>query len=187
MQLNYYKRYRMEINLVGRELLPPPVAPQYHFVSWEPSLLDAFAQAKYVSFRNELDAQVFPCLAELEGCRRLMGEIVRKPGFLAGATWLAMRSAGLWHRPEYCGTVQGIRDREGLGAIQNLGVIPHDRQTGVGTHLLLLALDGFRRAGLSRAYLEVTAQNEGAIRLYRRLGFETIRAVYKTIEAASPA
>ncbi len=187
MQLSYFKRYRMEISLAGRDLLPRPVAPEYRFLPWEPSLLDAFAQAKYISFRNELDAQVFPCLAELEGCRRLMGEIVRKPGFLAGATWLAVRSTGVWRHPESCGTVQGIRDRFGLGAIQNLGVAPDDRQAGLGTHLLLLALDGFRRAGLSRAYLEVTAQNDGAIRLYRRLGFETIRTVYKTTEAACPS
>jgi ribosomal protein S18 acetylase RimI-like enzyme len=184
MDLTYYKRYRMEINLLARDITPPPAPPAYHFVPWEPSLLDAFARAKYLSFRNELDSQVFPCLAEFEGCRRLMAEIARKPGFLPEATWLALCSHGILRRAEYCGTVQGIRDRHGLGAIQNLGVAPKHRNAGLGERLLLLALDGFRRAGLHRAYLEVTSENHGAIRLYRRCGFVTIRTVYKTVEAA---
>ena len=49
---------------------------------------------------------------------------------------------------------------------------------------MLKALEGFKRAGLVRAYLEVTSQNDGAIRLYRRLGFSKVRTVYKVIEAA---
>ena len=30
---------------------------------------------------------------------------------------------------------------------------------------------GFQQVGLPRVYLEVTAQNDGAVRLYKRLGF----------------
>jgi ribosomal protein S18 acetylase RimI-like enzyme len=187
MDLTYFKRYRMEIHLAGRDLSPWPSPPEYRFLPWEPAMLDAFARAKYISFRNELDSQVFPCLAEFDGCRRLMAEIAQKPGFLPDATWLVAHLPSGWspsssERPEYCGTVQGIRDRFGLGAIQNLGVAPEHRQAGLGTHLLLLALAGFRRAGLGRAYLEVTAQNNAAIRLYRRVGFVPIRTVYKTVE-----
>jgi ribosomal protein S18 acetylase RimI-like enzyme len=48
----------------------------------------------------------------------------------------------------------------------------------------LAALAGFRQAGLTRVYLEVTADNEGAIRLYRRLGFITVRTVFKAVEVA---
>jgi GNAT superfamily N-acetyltransferase len=187
MDLTYYKRYRMEVHLAGRDLTPWPVSPRYQFIPWAPTLLDAFAQAKYLSFRDDLDSQVFPCLAEFEGCRRLMAEISKKPGFLQSATWLVTYSPPRGQgdgsqRPEYCGTVQGIRDRFGFGAIQNLGVIPNHRHLGLGTHLLLLALSGFRQAGIGRAYLEVTAENQGAIRLYRRIGFVTSRTVYKTVE-----
>ena len=46
------------------------------------------------------------------------------------------------------------------------------------------ALEGFRAAGLRRAYLEVTAQNDGAIRLYQRIGFVKARTVYKAVEVA---
>jgi ribosomal protein S18 acetylase RimI-like enzyme len=155
----------------------------YRFLPWHESLLDAFAEAKYRSFRGEIDANVFPCLAELEGCRRLMREIVRKPGFLPGATWVVAHAQPLRRRVEYCGTVQGVRDSAGQGAIQNLGVTPGHRNTGLGTALLLHALRGFLQSGLHRVHLEVTAQNEGATRLYRRLGFITVKTVYKAVEA----
>jgi ribosomal protein S18 acetylase RimI-like enzyme len=184
MDLTYFKRYRMEIELADRGLPPAPPPEGYHFVPWDDSLLEAFAEAKYLSFRSEIDANVFPCLGELAGCRRLMSEIARKPGFLPEATWLAVCSPADGRRPEYCGTVQGIRDRAGLGAIQNLGIAPAHRDIGLGTSLLYRALEGFRRAGLSRVYLEVTAQNDGAIRLYRRLGFTLVKTVFKAVEVA---
>jgi ribosomal protein S18 acetylase RimI-like enzyme len=174
----------MEINLRGRDLAPSPVPDHYFFLPWEDSLLDAFAQAKYLSFHQEFDANVFPCLAEFEGCRRLMREIAQKPGFLPGATWLAAASAGAAGGPQYSGTVQGVRDKHGLGAIQNLGVAPEHRGCGLGTSLLMRCLAGFREAGIRRVYLDVTAQNQDAIRLYRRIGFVTIRTIYKAAEAA---
>ena len=179
----YFKRLRMEINLAGRNLTPTSVPSDYYLLPWDESLLDAFSEAKYRSFRNEMDANVFPCLSEFEGCRRLMSEIARRPGFLPGTTWLAVYSPEGQTRPDYCGTVQGVRDQHGRGAIQNLGASPEHRCAGLGTSLLLRSLGGFRQAGIQRVYLEVTAQNQDAVRLYRRVGFTTIRTVYKTVEA----
>ena len=183
MGLTYFKRYRMEIDLVGRSIACPPDPAGYHFVPWNPSLLESHADVKFQSFREEIDANVFPCFSELAGCQRLMGDITRKEGFLPGATWLAVCD-GSTRSSEPCGTIQGIRDRFGLGAVQNLGIIPAHRSRSLGTCLMVRALTGFREAGLSRVYLEVTADNEGAIRLYRRLGFVVVKTVFKAVEIA---
>ena len=78
--------------------------------------------------------------------------------------------------------MQGIRDASGLGAIQNLGVAPEHRNGGLGTILLFYALQGFQQVGIRRVYLEVTAHNDGALRLYRRVGFVTVKTVYKAVE-----
>ncbi len=184
MDLAYFKRYRMEIGLAGRDFTPPPAPEGYRFSPWHPSRLEAFAQAKYLSFRGEIDANVFPCLGDLAGCRRLMSEISRKPGFLAEATWLVEHVSAQDGATEYCGTIQGIRDSGGMGAIQNVGITPVHRNHGLGTALIYRAMQGFQRAGLSRIYLEVTAENVAAIRLYRRLGFVTAKTVFKAVEAA---
>ena len=151
--------------------------------TWRAALLETHAEAKYLSFRYELDANVFPCLGEYDGCLRLMREIAGREGFLSEATWLVAQERPLTSAV-YCGTIQGVRDRAGFGAIQNLGILPEFRDHGLGSALMLRALAGFQAAGLEKAYLEVTAQNEGAIRLYRRLGFYKARTVYKAVEVA---
>jgi ribosomal protein S18 acetylase RimI-like enzyme len=184
MEMNCYKRYRMEIDLFGRDFHCDPMPPGYSILPWDDSLLEAFALAKYHSFRGEIDANVFPCLGDLNGCRRLMSDIVRKPGFVPLSAWLAVYAPHGCAKPDYCGTIQGIRDKTGLGAVQNLGVTPEHRDQGIGTRLLYHSLDGFRKSGARRVFLEVTAQNEGAIRLYHRLGFVISKTVYKTAEPA---
>jgi ribosomal protein S18 acetylase RimI-like enzyme len=181
MQITYFKRFRMEIDLQGREL-SAALPPGYGFVPWDESLLDAFAKTKFRCFCNEIDANVFPCLGELAGCKRLMREIANKPGFLPQTTWLISHQAGA-KRPDFCGTIQGIVDSAGLGAIQNLGIVPEHRNMGLGSRLLHRSLIGFRQCGARRVHLEVTAQNDGAIRLYQRLGFVTVKTVLKAAEA----
>lgn len=186
MGLTYFKRLRMEIDLAGRPFAAVHPGPGYRFVPWDESLLETHAETKYLSFRSEIDANVFPCLGEYPGCVRLMHEIRQKPGFLPEATWLVARPApeGANRDIEYCGTIQGIIDRNGIGAVQNLGVVPDHRGHGLGRALMSQALDGFQRVGLERVFLEVTCQNEAAIRLYRQLGFHKARTIYKVVEVA---
>lgn len=174
MAITYYKRFRMEIDLDGS--LPPPVLPRpFRFVPWDDARLKDHAEVKYLCFRDEMDSQVFPCLGDLNGCLRLMREIRRKAGFLPAATWLIAR-------PEGCvGTIQGVLDRGPLGAIQNVGVLPAHRGLGLGGALVLNALNGFREAGANRAYLEVTAENRSAVRLYRTIGFQRVKTLYKAV------
>lgn len=183
MSLTYFKRYRMEIDLSNGPVARPRLPQCFRLIPWRTALLETHAEAKYLSFRYELDANVFPCLGEYDGCLRLMREIAGREGFLPEATWLVAHDRPLTSAV-YCGTIQGVRDRAGYGAIQNLGILPEFRDQGLGSALMLRALAGFQAAGLQKAYLEVTAQNEGAIRLYRRLGFYKARTVYKAVEVA---
>ena len=175
----------MEIDLARHDFSVADTPSGYRLVPWDLSLLETHAGAKFQSFQFELDANVFPCLGEPAGCLRLMREILHKPGFLPGATWLVAYLGAGSEPPEYCGTVQGIRDlASGMGSVQNLGVTPEHRQRGLAMVLMYKALDGFHRAGLRRACLEVTARNTAAVQLYRRLGFSKVRTVYKAVEVA---
>ncbi len=176
--ISYFKRFRMEIALP--EVPAVPRLPEgYAFVPWNDALLEMHAEVLFASFHDEIDAIVFPSLGDRRGCFCLMKEIRLKAGFCPEATWLLATPSG------FCGTIQGRRERTGLGAIQNLGIMPQQRGQGLGTALLLRALDGFRRAGLSRAFLEVTAQNDAAVQLYRRIGFRRRKTVYKAVETAA--
>jgi ribosomal protein S18 acetylase RimI-like enzyme len=105
-----------------------------------------------------------------------MAAIVNNNSFCPEATWLVADR-------DYCvGTVQGMLDENGYGAIQNLGVVSGFRGLGLGCALLLRALEGFAERGAKRAFLEVTAANTGAVKLYRRLGFRCYRTIYREVE-----
>jgi hypothetical protein len=175
MNISYFKRFRMEIDL--DDLPPvPPLPAGYRWLPWDDALLEDHALVKFSCFQDEIDAIVFASLGTLDGCRRLMQEIRGRGGFVPEATWL-VACAG-----EPCGTVQGVTDRM-MGAVQNLGVTPPHRGRGIGAALMVQALHGFRRHGLGRTYLEVTATNAAALRLYRRLGFRCRKTVYKAVPA----
>jgi GNAT superfamily N-acetyltransferase len=183
----YFKRFRMEAEL-GPFRPAPDLPPGYRFVPWNEAVLDAHARTKWRSFRDEIDALVFPCLGDAEGCRRLMREIRNKPGFLSEATWLIARGHDATDI-QWCGTIQGVADRGGVGMIQNIGVVPGHRGIGLGAALVRRASAGFRSHGLRWAGLEVTAENSRAVRLYQRLGFRRTKTVYKVVDstAADPA
>jgi ribosomal protein S18 acetylase RimI-like enzyme len=51
----------------------------------------------------------------------------------------------------------------------------------LGRALVLRSLAGFREYGAKRVYLEVTAPNLAAVELYRRLGFQHIRTMYRPV------
>lgn len=184
MSVSYFKRFRMELVLRGRRFYPVPVPLGYRLLPWSPELLAAHAEAKYLSFHGEVDSDVFTCLGELPSCHRLMEEISQREGFLPEATWLAEYVHDDPNHVEYCGTIQGIRATSRYGGIQNVGVTPSHRGSGLGTALLMAAAAGFQHVGLQRAYLEVTAQNERAVRLYKRLGFRRTKTLYKAVDLA---
>ena len=206
MDSAYFKRFRMDLALAAGGLALAPTAggipaaaaempPGYRLVPWHDGLIDAHARTKFRSFRSEIDAVVFPCLGDLEGCRRLMREIRGKGGFLPGATWLIARSRVLppgadrqSPQPaevEWCGTIQGVIDSSGAGSIQNIGVVPGHRGLGLGSVLIAQAVRSFAAQGLERVSLEVTADNVRAVNLYQRLGFRRAKTIYKVVDGAS--
>jgi ribosomal protein S18 acetylase RimI-like enzyme len=184
LNLQYVKRYKMQLDLRRWSLPPIKLPVDYRLVAWHSSLALAHAEVKYHSFRYEFDSQVFPCLGELDGCERLMLEIEAKDGFVPEATWLIEYvGAGLNHA-EYCGTIQAVKTHKDRASIQNIGVVPYHRGRGLGTALILASLLGLKHTGIRRAQLEVTAENRGATRLYRHLGFRQVRTLYKSVELA---
>ncbi len=174
--ITYFKRYRMELDLVA-PLPPVPGLPgDFAWIPWEERLIEAHADVKCRCFKDELDGLVFPNLSNPAGCERLMRDIANRIGFRPQSTWL------IAYRETYVATVQGVGDRFGNGNIQNVGVIPAYRGRGLGLAILLQALHGFRLTGLARATLEVTAQNETAIRMYRQVGFRFRKSYYRMVE-----
>ena len=177
-KVRYFKRHRMELEL--RHPRPPAELPTgCYWLPWNAQLLDMHAQVLSACFAGETDSEVFPCLATLSGCRDLMAAITGRQGFSPTGTWLVANK-------DCCvGTVQGLLDDNGFGGIQNLGVVANCRGAGIGRALLLKALEGFEATGVKRAFLEVTASNTAAVRMYRWLGFRSYKTIYREVEVKS--
>ncbi len=178
----FYRRFRMEIDLRRVDVRVPSLPVGYFWNHWHSDLLERHADAKYYSFQNELDSKVFPCLGELSGCHRLMSEIAAQSSFLSETTWLLSHQSAGDRRIHDVGTIQGIAHTSMVGAVQNVGVIPSHRRLGLGRTLVLKALYGFQQLGIPRVSLEVTADNEPAVELYRKLGFQIVRTMYRNVE-----
>ena len=184
--LVFFKRYRMQFDLRNHrfdELTPPP---NFRLLEWKPQLITAHSVAKFRSFRDEFDVNVFPSLGNPDGCRKLMNEISTRSDFVPEATWLLAHADPERESVVNCGTVQGVMDGPSLGVIQNIGVVKSYRGLGLGSLIIFKSLEGFQKAGAKVVSLEVTAHNSGAIKLYQRLGFETKKIVYKIVEVPDP-
>lgn len=182
VSMQYVRRFRMEFSFDEQPLPVVQLPAGYEFIAWEPMDLDRHARTKHRSFLGELDARVFPCLADREGCRRLMLEIASQKTFLPAATWLlTFHAAPRDPVGVDCGIIQGLANSLDSGSIQNVGVIPEHRGRGLGRALVLQSLTGFQAAGVRRVYLEATAENVPAVELYRSVGFRLVRTSYRDL------
>lgn len=185
LNLRYHKRFQMELDLRRTRPQPVDLHADYRLSPWSRELLYDHAEVKYLSFRDELDAAIFPCLGDLEGCIKLMREIVERDGFIPEATWLARYLGAGPQKVESCGTIQAVRVHRSRANIQNIGVTPYHRGRGIAAAMVSAAVWGLQQVGVTKVALEVTAENDSALRLYRRLGFRPIKTVYKTTEELS--
>lgn len=75
----------------------------------------------------------------------------------------------------FAGFIIGLtnRNRSGkYGRIYTLDVGSGFRRMGVATELVLTLMEGFKKCGCSRCFLEVRLDNERALSLYEKMGFE---------------
>jgi len=171
--VGYHKRFKMERSLVE---LPPVTLPVGYAVQpWRTTLAGDHAAVLAACFAGALDATIFPSLGSAAGCVALLDDISRRSDFVPESTWLLVGPGGP------CGSIQALRERLVLAAIQNIGIRPGEQNRGLGRALLVHALHALRQAGFQRAMLEVTASNLPALRLYFALGFRRTKVLYKPI------
>ncbi|MCG3083245.1 GNAT family N-acetyltransferase [Anoxybacillus sp. LAT_35] len=83
----------------------------------------------------------------------------------------------VFHHEEPVGIVlNGIREFQGTLIAWNggTGVAPAFRKTGIGTELMEATLDIYQQASVELATLEAISENERAIGLYKKFGYEIV-------------
>ncbi len=67
--------------------------------------------------------------------------------------------------------------RRRYGRILTLDILPQARRFGLATNLMNTAEERLRTLGCTEIYLETAVDNEAALRLYRKLGYEILRTL----------
>jgi len=75
------------------------------------------------------------------------------------------------------GFVVALSLRGRIGHVVTLDIVPEARRFGLASRLMQECEQRLRTAGCVQVYLETAVNNEPALRLYRKLGYEIVRTL----------
>ena len=126
--------------------------------------VDTLLKIEEECFEYPYDRAVFEAILGSRGCTILIAETIDNPiGYVA------------FEKKGY------------VGIVLSIGVIERFRCRGVGTCLMLQALERLKEEGVKRVVLQVSVKNSAARRLYEKLGFKAdglLRGYYRGKEDA---
>jgi ribosomal protein S18 acetylase RimI-like enzyme len=168
--LSVYPRWFLDFRFENPAELPPLDCPGIRFEPWRESHFDDSARLVAAAYRGHIDSEINDQYRSPAGARRFLSNIVEFPGcgvFFPAASFSAFDvSTG-----RLCGLSLASRVANDAGHVTQLCVAPEQRNAGLGGDLLRQSLRAFAEHGCRSASLTVTAANEGALRLYERMGF----------------
>jgi len=148
--------------------------PDIEFRRWVEQDFQPAAAVITTSYRGHVDSEINDQYRSLNGSLRFLNNIVRFPGcgvFDANASFVAL------HKPtrSIAGLLLCSRVRDDVGHITQVCVLPEHRGKSIGESLIGLCTQELRTRKFSALSLTVTEANDGAVGLYRKLGFDTQR------------
>jgi ribosomal protein S18 acetylase RimI-like enzyme len=147
---------------------------RFSIQKWSDFYQEGAAQLIAACYAGHIDSRINDQYRTAFGARRFLHNIVQYPGcgsFYRPASFVAFEPAG----GRLCGICLTSMVAPACGHITQICVSPGARGEGVGQELLRQSVTNLRNVGCHSATLTVTAANEGAVRLYDRIGFRTIK------------
>jgi ribosomal protein S18 acetylase RimI-like enzyme len=172
--LSTFDRNFMRIDLRRAELPEGRLRRAVSIDCWTDLHQEATAHLIAAAYRGHVDSSINDQYRTLAGARRFLHNIVQYPGcgsFFRPASFAAFEPA----RTSLCGISLASLVSQDCGHITQICVSPEVKGSGVGYALLRQSLMALRDLGCRAATLTVTAANEGAVDLYKRVGFHTVR------------
>jgi GNAT superfamily N-acetyltransferase len=160
-------RHYMVLDL-ARPVAAPSSPPDIRLRHIRREDLDAVSGVIYESHVGSVDAALNLTYSTPIQCRSFVDTIVLRAGcgrFDPDSSVVAESADGI------VGVVLGSRLSRSNGHVCQVSIRRARQGSGLGSMLVLRALESFRRQGLRWASLSVTVDNFRAHRLYRRLGF----------------
>jgi ribosomal protein S18 acetylase RimI-like enzyme len=151
-----------------------PLAPGIEIRRWAESDYQDVASVITLAYRGHIDSEINDQYRSVTGSLRFLNNIVRFPGcgvFDAPSSFIAL------HRPsrQIIGAILCSRVKDDVGHVTQVCVLPDFRGKHIGEALLSATANELRRRKFSHLSLTVTQANEGAVELYKRLGYDIKR------------
>ena len=151
-----------------------PSGGPFSFEPWQRKHDRQVAQLLWHTYRGHVDAVINDQYSSVGGASRLLENITELHGcgeLLTGPSQVAI------HHPtgKLAGLLVMTAVRPGTAHIPQVAVGREFQAQGLGTTLLAMAFREAKGQGYREVSLTVTDLNRGAVRLYERLGFKTLR------------
>jgi ribosomal protein S18 acetylase RimI-like enzyme len=173
--LKAFTRDFMELPLDRLHALGPRRAGRSFTIdNWTERKQDEAAALIATAYRGHVDSEINDQYRSPGGARRFLANIVQYPGcgnFFQPASFVAMEP----QTGRLCGMCLSSLVASDVGHITQVAVSRTMRGQGVGYELIRRALQALSKHQCSKASLTVTAANEEAIAVYRKMGFQKTR------------
>jgi ribosomal protein S18 acetylase RimI-like enzyme len=169
-----HTRQFMLLHLDQAELRGAPASLGLRVEPWKDRSLESAARLIQLAYADHVDSQINDQYRSESGSLRFLRNIVLLPGcgqFLPEASFLARPATG--DKP--VGMVLTSTVAEGVGHTTQVCVMPGHQHRGIGRLLMERSIEALRQRGYESLSLTVTASNRGAVGLYERLGFRTVK------------
>jgi ribosomal protein S18 acetylase RimI-like enzyme len=169
-----FPRKFLEAPLATCVKLPPRPPAGAIITGWTESMQDHTARLIATAYQGHIDSRINDQYRSPSGARRFLTNIVQYPGcgtFFRPASFAAIDTATRQLR----GISLASLVASDCGHVTQICVSKAEQGTGLGYELMRQSMVALNAHGCRAVSLTVTASNETAIRLYRRLGFSNRR------------
>jgi ribosomal protein S18 acetylase RimI-like enzyme len=141
---------------------------------WNDRYFEPCAKLIYLAYANHIDGEINDQYRSRSGALKFLKNIILLPGcghFVAGASFV-LREPG---SDELVAAVLTSEVSPGVGHTTQICVLPGYQGNGIGRMLMQTSAETLRSMKFKELTLTVTSENYGAVQLYEKLGFTTIR------------
>jgi ribosomal protein S18 acetylase RimI-like enzyme len=154
--------------------VPPAAVSGLRLERWDDRYFAPCARLIQLAYANHTDGEINDQYRSENGALKFLKNIILLPGcglFQPQASFVLRPP----HSHELAGAVLTSLVAPRVAHITQICVMPGYQRHGLGRRLMESAIETLRARGVEELSLTVTAANERAVRLYKKLGFTTIK------------
>jgi ribosomal protein S18 acetylase RimI-like enzyme len=154
--------------------LSPAAVSGLRLERWDDRYFAPCARLIQLAYANHTDGEINDQYRSESGALKFLKNIILLPGcgqFQQQASFVLRPP----HTHELAGVILTSLVAPRVAHITQICVMPGYQRHGIGRQLMESAMDVLQQRGIEELSLTVTAANERAVRLYRNIGFTTIK------------